>query len=144
MKNYVIVTDSGSDLSESERKRLGIVSLPLSVAIGGEERADYDFSTDEFYKTMRSGAVAKTSAVNYQGFLDRFRGIASRGYDALYLGLSSAISSTYSSAKAAADRIKKEMPERSILTLDSKCASGGLFRRLNGGQCFRKPGRRRN
>lgn len=126
MNNYVIVTDSGSDLSESERKNLGITSLPLSVTMDGDEREDYAFSPNEFYKLMRGGAVAKTSAVNYQSFLDKFRSIASRGYDALYIGLSSGISSTYASAKAAADRIKKEMPERNIIALDSKCASAGL------------------
>ena len=126
MKKYVIVTDSGSDLSISELRKSGVISLPLSVKIRDEEREDYAFSPLEFYKMMRSGETAKTSAVNYKRFLDKFRAIAEGGQDALYIGLSSGISSTFSSAKAAADRIKREIPEREILTLDSKCASAGL------------------
>lgn len=126
MKNYVIVTDSGSDLCETELIRSSIISLPLCVRIADEEREDYAFSPESFYKKMRKGEIAKTSAVNYSAFLDKFRSIAERGYDALYIGLSSGISSTYSSANAAAMRIKKEFPERDFLTLDSKCASAGL------------------
>ena len=105
MKKYVIVTDSGSDLSVLELRKSNVISLPLSVKIRDEEREDYAFSPAEFYKMMRGGDTAKTSAVNYKSFLDKFRSIAASGKDALYIGLSSGISSTFSSAKAAADRI---------------------------------------
>ena len=127
MSRYAIVTDSGSDLSNDILKKLSIVSLPLSVTVEGEEmRSDYEILHSEFYRKMKAGTSAKTSAVNYQSFLDKFRGIAKRGYDVLYLGLSSAISSTFSAAHAAAASMKREMPERDFLTLDTKCASAGL------------------
>ena len=127
MKNYVIVTDSGSDISKDMLKKRSIVSLPLSVRFDGcDEFSDYDIEPQKFYKMIKEGNVAKTAAVNYRTFLDKFRSIAERGYDILYLGLSSAISSTYSSARAAAISLKKEIPEREIYTLDSKCASAGL------------------
>lgn len=127
MRKYVIVTDSGSDISKEYLKKWKITSLPLSVKFEGEEELfDYEISPERFYKEMRTGKSAKTAAVNHQRFLDEFRSIAKRGYDILYVGLSSGISSTYSSARSAALSLKKEMPETEVLTLDSKCASAGL------------------
>ena len=127
MKKYVIVTDSGSDLSQEILRKYGIISMPLFVRFEGEdERSDYSFSPNEFYQRIRGGAIAKTSAVNYSSFLEKFKSIAERGYDVLYIGLSSGISSTYSSARAAADVLKREFRQREFLTLDSKCASAGL------------------
>ena len=127
MKKYVIVTDSGSDLSQEILRKYGIISMPLFVRFEGEdERSDYSFSPTEFYQRIREGAIAKTSAVNYSSFLEKFKSIAERGYDVLYIGLSSGISSTYSSARAAANVLKREFTEREFLTLDSKCASAGL------------------
>jgi len=127
MKKYAIVTDSGSDISKDVLRKWNVVSLPLSVTVEGEkELSDYESIPNEFYSKMRSGKRAKTAAVNYRSFTEKFRHIASQGYDVLYLGLSSAISSTYSSAHAAAIALKREMPERDFLTLDTKCASAGL------------------
>ena len=127
MKKYVIVTDSGSDIPKESLKKWKITSLALSVRFeDGEEFFDYEIEPQRFYKEMRSGKTAKTAAVNHLTFLEQFRNIAKRGYDILYIGLSSAISSTYSSARSAAAVLKKEMTDVEFLTLDSKCASSGL------------------
>ena len=127
MRKYVLLTDSGADLSEDVLKRWHIVSLPLHAQFEGEDEfSDYDIDSAKFYKKMREGKIAKTSAVNNTAFLNEFRALAKRGLDVLYIGLSSAISSTYSAASTAARSLKKELPEREILTLDSKCASAGL------------------
>ena len=127
MRKYVLVTDSGSDLSEDVLKKWHIVSLPLNAQFDGEvEFSDYDIDSDKFYKKLRDGKTAKTSAVNHTAFSDKFRALIKRGFDVLYIGLSSAISSTYSAASTAARTLKKELPESEILTLDSKCASAGL------------------
>lgn len=127
MRKYAIVTDSGSDLCPDMIKRLNVISLPLSVTVDGEdEHNDYAVSKVEFYLKMRSGKTAKTAAVNYQTFLNKFRSIAENDTDVLYLGLSSGISSTYSSARAAANFLKREIPEREFLTVDTRCASAGL------------------
>lgn len=127
MKKYALVTDSGSDLPADILKKWNVISLPLYVSVENEsEVSDYEINAKEFYEKMRSGAWAKTAAVNYKAFLDTFRKLAERGYDVLYIGLSSAISSTYSAARGAAAALKRELPEREFLTLDSKCASAGL------------------
>lgn len=127
MRKYAIVTDSGSDLSLDMIKKLGVVSLPLSVTLEGESEAnDYEITSETFYSKMRSGKNAKTSAVNYQTFLNCFTRLAEHGYDVLYLGLSSAISSTYSAGRAAANFLKREIPDKEFLSFDTKCASAGL------------------
>ncbi len=127
MRKYVLVTDSGSDLSKDVLKKCHIVSLPLYAQFDGEvEFSDYDIDSGKFYKKLRDGKNAKTSAVNHTAFLNKFRALIERDFDVLYIGLSSAISSTYSAASTAARELKKELPESEILTLDSKCASAGL------------------
>ena len=51
MKKYVLVTDSGSDLSTDILKRWSIISLPLSFKFDGEnELSDYDITPEVFIK----------------------------------------------------------------------------------------------
>ena len=127
MRKYAIVTDSGSDLSVDMIKKLGVISLPLTVSVDGENEADdYTISPEVFYREMRDGKGARTAAVNQRSFSNAFRKLAERGYDVLYLGLSSAISSTYSAANTAASVLKREMPDKEFFTFDTKCASAGL------------------
>ena len=48
------------------------------------------------------------------------------GRDILYIGLSSALSGTYSSADVAARKLSKKFPENKIITIDSLSASAGI------------------
>jgi DegV family protein with EDD domain len=81
--------------------------------------------TKEFYDKMRQGGVAKTSAINPDGFMSLFEGYLSDGVDVLYLGFSSGLSTTYRSGVLAANALMEKHPERKILCVDTLCASAG-------------------
>ena len=75
---------------------------------------------------MRGGAVAKTSAVNSETFAIEFEKLLAGGLDILYIGFSSGLSTTYNSARLAAEQLKPKYPERKIITVDTLAASAGI------------------
>ncbi len=123
MNPFVIITDSGADLPESYRKAHGIPVLPLPVTLEG---VTYDtMDVKEFYQKLRNGAMPTTSAANLEDCMNCYRTQLSQGQDVLYVAFSSGLSSTAGTAKLAAEQIKEEFPERTVLVVDSLCASLG-------------------
>ena len=48
-----IVTDSSSEISQEEAKRLNIEVLPLTIIFGNEQYRDgIDITSDEFYEKL--------------------------------------------------------------------------------------------
>ena len=128
MDNYVILTDSSCDLSDTVLSRLGVFSTPLTFRFCTEDK-EYscnDMPTETFYKRMLEGEVAKTSAVNVGTFTEYFEGFLSKGIDVLYIGFSSGLSTTFNSARIASVELAKKYPQRRIVICDSLCASAGL------------------
>ena len=127
MSNFVIHTDSGCDLSKSVLDEWQIKSCPLNFRFDGadEEYPDGGMPAKEFYKKMRDGEVAKTSAVNVAAFIEEMDKTLSEGYDILYLGFSSALSTTFNSARLASSELEAKYPERRIIVIDTLAASAG-------------------
>ncbi|MBQ7475294.1 MAG: DegV family protein [Clostridia bacterium] len=128
MSEYVIYTDSACDISPEMLKEWGCEYLPLTFKFEGsdEEYKDGSMDTKEFYARMREGSVAKTAAVNSETFLKAFEAILSGGTDILYVGFSSGLSTTYNSARLAAEQLREKYPDRKIITVDSLSASAGF------------------
>ena len=128
MNNYVIFTDSSCDLSDDMLKERDVCSSALSFRFDddGKEYFNNEMPIKDFYDKMRAGAVAKTSATNSESFAMGFRKLLSDGLDILYLGFSSGLSTTYNSARIAAEQLKVEYPERKIITVDTLAASAGI------------------
>ena len=129
MRDFVIMTDSCCDLTAQMADELGLVVLPLHLLIGEDTFANYldgrKIGFKEFYDKVRGGAMPSTSAVSVGAFEDAMRPILSEGKDVLYLGFSSALSTTYQSAVIAAETLREEFPDAKIYTIDSKAASLG-------------------
>ncbi len=127
MSDYVIFTDSACDIAEEKLKSWQVAYCSLSFTISGEDKeySNYDLAPRDFYKKMRSGAVAKTSAINTDSFLNCFEPILKEGKDLLYLGFSSGLSTTFNCARMAAEELKEKYPERKIIAIDTLCASAG-------------------
>lgn len=127
MNDYVIFTDSGCDIYPETLAQWGVHSLSLAFRFNDSDKEYLNGEMDisDFYDKMREGGVAKTSAVNIQTFKDAFASILADGKDILYIGFSSGLSTTYNSAKSAADMLKSDYPERKIVTVDSLAASAG-------------------
>ncbi len=128
MSNYQIMTDSACDLGTEILSKLDVKCVSLTLKFDGEEAElkNDEIVVKEFYDKMREGGVAKTSAVNMDGFKALFEATLKEGKDVLYLGFSSGLSTTYNSARLAAEELSEAYPERKIITIDSLAASAGF------------------
>ena len=127
MKEYVIFTDSACDIKPETLREWGVGYDELTFRFDGEDKSylNFEMSTQEFYGKMKGGAVAKTAAVNPDTFAESFEKILSEGKDVLCLGFSSGLSTTYNSARSAAEGLKEKYPEQKIIVIDTLAASAG-------------------
>lgn len=127
MSEYVIFTDSGCDIKPAMLKEWGVYYTNLTFKFDGEEKvySNEDMPIEEFYQKMRDGGVAKTAAVNPETFSVAFKALLEEGKDILYLGFSSGLSTTFNSARIAANELIEQYPDRKIMTLDTLAASAG-------------------
>lgn len=127
--SYTIVTDSCSNLPESIIDEYGLVVLPMVFMIDGKEYTSYlkGEVTDlkQFYTMMREGKVITTSLPNQMKARETIASLLKAGSDVLYLGFSSALSSTYEAIKILCGELADEYPDRTILTVDTLAASMG-------------------
>lgn len=123
MNQFFISTDTGADLPKAYCQEHGISVLPLPVNLDGNTYNDMDAM--EFYEKLRGGAMPTTSAANLEDTLTLFRSILSQGHDLLHIAFSSGLSSTAGTAILAAQQIQAEFPDRTLVVVDSLCASLG-------------------
>lgn len=128
-ESFVLLTDSSADLPQYLLDELDISVLPLSFTLEGKVYHNYpdarELSSTEFYAALRGGSMVQTSAVNVDQFTQFMRPALEAGRDVLYLGFSSALSSTYSAGYMTAQELREEFPQRKILTVDTLAASQG-------------------
>jgi len=128
MKNYVIVTDSTSDLPTELIEKLGVKVIPLTFELEGISYKDQDssqMSTHVFYESLRRGEKSVTSLINTETFIDYFEPILKTGNDIIYIAFSSALSGTYNASLLAIEELLEEYTDSKIITIDSKAASVG-------------------
>lgn len=127
MSNYKIITDSACDLTASMLQELDVAMTPLHLLFKGDNRPDTveDAFIAEFYAGMRAGEVSKTSAVNPEAWVSTIEPVLAAGQDALVLGFSSGLSTTYQSAVIAAQELMEKYPDRKIRVVDTLCAALG-------------------
>ena len=129
MADYVIMTDSSSDLPAKLAEEMELSVLPLSVFIEDKQYLNYlderEISFHEIYQKLRTKCMAKTSAVNMNDFLKPMEDILASGRDLLYIGFSSGLSGTYNAGAAAAEELAEKYPGRKVYAVDSLSASLG-------------------
>lgn len=127
MADFVIYTDSACDIKAETLGKWGVPYRCLTFRFTDSEKeySNEDMGVKEFYDRMRAGGVAKTAAVNVETFTEEFEKILSAGNDLLYLGFSSGLSTTYNSARLAANALREKYPERKIIAIDTLAASAG-------------------
>ena len=128
MNEYVIVTDSACDLKPALLAELGVPSKELTFRFNDSDReySNSELPTSEFYAKMKAGGIAKTAAVNTEGFSEVFTPALQAGKDVLYLGFSSGLSTTFNSARLAANQLSEQYPDRKITVVDTLSASAGF------------------
>ena len=126
MQNFVIFTDSSSDLPISLVNELGIKMVQLTVTLEGEDPKPNNLvNTKEFYGALRTKKSATTSTPSINNFIEAFEPLVAEGNDMLYLGFSSGLSGTYNAGSVAAAELSEKYPDRKIFTVDTLCASLG-------------------
>ncbi len=128
MSEYVLTTCSACDLTNEHLESIHVPYVHFHYQLGKEIRPDDLWLTMDphtFYQRMIAGEESRTSQVNMSEYVDFWRPFLEEGKDVLHLTLSSGISGTVNSARAAAEELKKDFPDREIIVVDSLAASSG-------------------
>ena len=123
-----IITDTAANLPSSVVRENNITVIPLTYYVNGVAHCSPDadrFNGEEFYGSIREGAEVKTSQIPPQTYIDYMTPILEAGDDILFIGLSSGVSGSFSSARIAAQHLSEIFPERKIKLIDSLGASLG-------------------
>lgn len=130
--SFTIITDTSANLPTAMLKERDIRVIPYYYSIGDKQFSCLDtegFDGEKFYKAMRLGADVKTSAINFQAYIEFFTPILEKGQDILFVSMSSGISSSFHCSEIAAQELAEKFPDRKICLLDTISASlgEGLF-----------------
>lgn len=129
MKNYVIVTESTTDLPADLVNELGITIIPMVFGFDNESYLNYpdnrEMDIHKFYERVKNGEKSTTTLVNSKSFEEYFEPILKSGEDILYIGLSSGLSGTHSAALIASEELKEKYPDSKIVCFDTLAASMG-------------------
>lgn len=129
MRDYVIITESTSDLPVEIIEDLGIYVIPMEYRVDEKDYFNYpderELSAKDFYDKLRDGGKSTTSQINTVRYEDFFKEFLDKGLDIFYICFSSALSSTFNSSLIAIDDLKEKYKDRNIISVDSRAASLG-------------------
>ena len=126
MADFVITTDSNSDVPEEFLKKYSIPVIPQYYMFGETVYGDeIKMEPSEFYETMRKGELPKSMANNPEVIREKFTAILKEGKDILHIAFSSALSGSCQNVQVAARDLMEDFPGRRILVFDSLNASLG-------------------
>lgn len=116
-----IVTDSATDIDMLKDAGLKVHTVPLKVNLGQRTFRDkLDISADDFYKELeKSSDLPITSQPSVGEFADMYRQVAKQDPDILSIHMSSGLSGTVDSARAAIELV----PEANVTVVDTKTLS---------------------
>ena len=95
-----IMIDSASDFTENKAKELGMILMPISVQIDGEEYLDgVDLFAEQFYDKLETCKnLPQTSLINQYTFEQAFEKETQDGSQIIVITISSKLSGTYNAA----------------------------------------------
>jgi DegV family protein with EDD domain len=130
MKDFVIMTDSGCDLSKDLVNELNIEVVPMRLFIDNKEYKHYpdcrELSMDAFYSKIENGHIGKTSCVNIVDISNVMRKYAQQGMDILYLSFSAGMSSSWQFSVLASHDVMQDYPNCNIKVINTCAGSSGL------------------
>lgn len=126
--SFAIVTDTAANLPGKLLKENNMTAIPFSALFNGEEfpyTVPEEFDGHAYYEALRTGAAVTTSQVNPDRYIEYMEPILKRGEDILFVGVSSSVSGSFSSAQLARTQLLQKFPERTIRLVDSLSAALG-------------------
>ena len=123
MSKIKIVTDSTCDLNDEIIKKWGIIVVPLSISINGENYLDrVDITPKEFMEKMKASPdLPKSSQPPAGEFLKVYDELAADGFEIISIHMTGGMSGTVRSAESAA-----QMTSAKVNVVDSRFISKGL------------------
>ena len=129
MQDYVLFTDSTTDLSPALIEEMDAVVMPLSFTLNDKSYQNHpdgrEMSMADFYTALRRGGVSTTSQLTMETLRKAFAPVLEQGKDVLYLAFSSGLSGTYQTACITAQDLMEEYPGRRVVCVDTLQASMG-------------------
>ena len=128
MRDYIIATDSDSELLYAYAQEMQIPVFAMPVSLDGK---DYDFDLDiegkfpPFFEDLKNGSKVSTSAKSPWEIKQWFLQLLESGKDILYISFSNQLSVHFSNCQQAVAEIKEEKPEARIVLVDSLTISAG-------------------
>lgn len=129
MSEYVLSCCSTADIDTEYLEKIDVKWIPFHFFVDDVEYSDdmgKSLSYSELYRRMEGGAEVRTSQVSIGEYIDFFKQFLDEGKDVIHFALSTGISGTYNSAKAAGDMVSAEYPDRKVYVVDSLAASSGI------------------
>lgn len=126
MRDFIITTESNSDLSKDfiEENQIGVI--PHYYTVGEEVYGDgKELTVEEFYQVMRDQKPVGTMASNPAVIEEMFLGYAAAGRDVLHISFSSALSGGCGNVLMVAKQVMETHPEMNIIVVDTLSASLG-------------------
>lgn len=125
MKQFIISTDSGCDLSGSFCKELDVVCLPMEYEMDNQRFHETMEPADlqSFYDKMAAGAVVHTSSINIADYLRFFEPLLQQHLPIVHIALGSGVSGSYHNALLARDELLAAHPDMELYIVDSLGAS---------------------
>ena len=127
MQNYILMTDSDSDLPYALKVQHDIPVVYMPYTLDGKEYYDdlgQSLDHKSFFDAMRNGAQPTTAALNQMNYEEYFEPILKEGKDILFLAFSSQLSGTINSLRAAREALLETYPERTFIVVDTLSISG--------------------
>ncbi len=129
MREFVILTDSTSDLTREMRQQYKVDYVAMNYVIDGVEyKASLDWENhgvQEYYDLMRNGTRVFTTQVPKNIYRDAFLAAVEDGKDVVYISCSSALSASINAARLVAEELMEAHPEATICCVDSLISSLG-------------------
>src|SRR5947209_1815689 len=116
-----VVTDSTSDITPEQAKRMGVTVIPLTVLMGEETFRDgIDITSQEFYKRLPQLEKLPTTSQPSPGlFMKAYEDLTADGSSVISIHISAKLSGTCENAKVAA----QNFPEGRVRVVDSRQVS---------------------
>ncbi|MGN0761561.1 MAG: DegV family protein [Christensenellales bacterium] len=130
MDDYQLFMDVSGDVDKTYVAQGKVTLLPMDFIVDGELYRYTDdergFDAKEFYDWIKIGKECKTSQINPATYEEYFEPYLKAGRSALYICLSSGLSSSYSSALKASQALNERYDNAKLVVVDSLRATGAM------------------
>lgn len=130
MEQYKLFMDVSGDVMADIATQADVKLLPMNFVIGGESYVytdrDDGINPLDFYKYVKDRVHISTTQITPATYEDYFDEVLKAGHSALYLCLSSGLSSTFEAALMAAKNLKEKYPNVDLVPVNSLQATVGM------------------